>query len=56
MRITQKGDYIRFQLIEKVSGGWTNRIDFQIHKDRYEELKKHMIEALDGFKLEGETD
>ena len=52
MRITQQGDKIRFQLMEKNmdGSGWSERFDFRIIKEDYAELKKHMIAALEGFK------
>ncbi len=50
MRITQQGDYIRFQLIERVGNADILKFDFKIRKKDYEELKKHMIAALEAFK------
>ena len=52
MRITQQGDIIRFQLIEKNldGSGWIERFDFRIFKGNYKELSEHMIKSLQEFK------
>ena len=50
MRITQQGDYIRFQLIERVANADILKFDFKVSKKDYEELKNHMIAALKEFK------
>ena len=49
MKITQEGNNIRFQLYEKRNGDWRKVFDFSIHKNEYEQLKQHMIKALEEF-------
>ncbi len=54
MKITQEGNYVRFELYEKESNtdsGWKRQFSFKTHKSNYKELKQHMINALEVFKL-----
>lgn len=52
MNITQNGDYIRLALVERLKGHeWTKQFDFTIHKSNFEELKRHMIKALEEFEV-----
>ncbi len=53
MKITQEGDNVRFVLMEKEenTNNWWELMNFTVDKSNYEELKKHMIKALERFKV-----
>jgi len=49
MKIFKEGNKIRFQLIERTAYGTRWLFDFTIPEEAYDELKQHMIEALEQF-------
>ena len=52
MKITQEGKLVRFQLVERINKKMQTLFDFRIHRNYFEELKEHMIKALQEFKLD----
>ncbi len=49
MKITQEGDRVRLQLVEYTEGQWHTQFNFTVDKINYDELKEHMIKALEEF-------
>lgn len=49
MKITQEGANVRFQLVDTVAN--FKLFDFTIPKEAYDDLKAHIIKALNEFEV-----